>query len=80
MEEAALASVLCSPDTTYGDVAGQMYILQAILPQKQFQLFQDVAAKGTYILKFPRSGRPAKRLFRFSFVEGSIYLTWSEWS
>ena len=26
--------------------------------------------------KYPRSGRPAKKLFRFSFVEGKIYLTW----
>ena len=27
-------------------------------------------------MKFPRQGRPAKKLFRFSFVEGNIYLTW----
>jgi len=27
-EEQALSNVLCSPDTTYGDVAGQMFIVQ----------------------------------------------------
>ena len=27
-------------------------------------------------MKYPRSGRPAKKTFRFSFVEGNIYLTW----
>ncbi len=76
LEEAALAHVLCSPDTTYGDVAGQMYVVQAVLPQKLFQLFQILAAQGAQITKYPRSGRPAKKLFRFSFVEGTIYLTW----
>jgi len=28
------------------------------------------------VTKYPRSGRPAKKLFRTSFVEGRIYLTW----
>ena len=27
LEEAALAHVLCSPDTSYGDVAGQMFVV-----------------------------------------------------
>ena len=31
---------------------------------------------GATVTKYPRSGRPAKKLFRFSFVEGKIYLTW----
>lgn len=76
LEEAALAHVLCSPDTTYGDVAGQMFIVQAILTERQFKLFQQLAAQGTQIIKYPRTGRPAKKHFRFSFVEGNIYLTW----
>lgn len=76
LEEAALAHVLCSPDTTYGDVAGQMFIVQAILPDRQFKVFQQLAAQGTTIIKYPRTGRPAKKHFRFSFVEGNIYLTW----
>ena len=29
LEEAALAHVLCSPDTSYGDVAGQMFVVSA---------------------------------------------------
>ena len=76
LEEAALAHVLCSPDTSYGDVAGQMFIVQSILPSKLFSLFQQLASQGAQIVKYPRQGRPAKKLFRFSFVDGNIYLTW----
>ena len=76
LEEAALAHVLCSPDTSYGDVAGQMFVVQALISPKQFMLFQQLAAQGATVVKYPRSGRPAKKLFRFSFVEGNIYLTW----
>ena len=45
LEEAALAHVLCSPDTTYGDVAGQMYVVEEIVSKEQFDLFQQLAAK-----------------------------------
>jgi len=76
LEEAQLAHVLCSPDTTYGDVAGQMYVVQEIVSPAQFELFQTLAAKGITVTKYPRTGRPAKKMFRFSFVEGNIYLTW----
>jgi hypothetical protein len=76
LEEAALAHVLCSPDTSYGDVAGQMFVVQALIPPAQFALFQQLAAVGATVVKYPRSGRPAKKTFRFSFVEGNIYLTW----
>lgn len=76
LEEAALAHVLCSPNTTYGDVAGQMFVVQAVVTPEQFTLFQQLAAQGAQVVKHPRSGRPAKKLFRFSFVEGNIYLTW----
>ena len=31
---------------------------------------------GAMVTKYPRTGRPTKKLFRFSFVEGRIYLTW----
>lgn len=76
LEEAALAHVLCSPDTSYGDVAGQMFVVQALIPAPQFALFQQLAAQGAQVVKYPRQGRPAKKAFRFSFVEGNIYLTW----
>lgn len=76
LEEAALAHVLCSPDTTYGDVAGQMMVVQSIVTPELYTLFQDLAAKGAQITKCPRTGRPAKKMFRFSFVEGAIFLTW----
>jgi hypothetical protein len=76
LEEAALAHILCSPDTTYGDVAGQMFVVQSILTPSLFHLFNKLATEGIFVVKYPRTGRPAKKLFRFSFVEGNIYLTW----
>ena len=36
----------------------------------------STTTSGATVTKYPRSGRPAKKLFRFSFVEGKIYLTW----
>lgn len=53
-----------------------MFIVQAILTPKLFALFQQLASQGAQVIKYPRQGRPAKKLFRFSFVEGNIYLTW----
>lgn len=76
LEEAALAHILCSPDTTYGDVAGQMFVVQNLLSPELNALFNHLATEGQYITKYPRQGRPAKKMFRFSFVEGNIYLTW----
>lgn len=77
LEEAALAHVMCSPDTSYGDVAGQMFVVQALVGrQETYALFQRLASHGVQVTKYPRSGRPAKKTFRVSFVEGSIYLTW----
>ncbi len=68
--------MLCSPDTTYGDVAGQMFVVQAITSNEQFQLFQRVCAEGGVLVKYPRTGKASKKNFRFSFVEGKIFLTW----
>ena len=60
LEEAALAHVLCSPETTYGDVAGQMYIVQAIVEEPQFALFQELSARGARNVKCPRSRPPCQ--------------------
>lgn len=77
LEEAALAHVLCSPETSYGDVAGQMFVVQALVSRPAlFTLFQKLTAQGMSIAKVPSSGQISKKLFRFSFVEGSIYFTW----
>ena len=47
MEEAALAHVLCSPETSYGDVAGQMFIVQSIVKNPSlFSMFQKLSAQG----------------------------------
>lgn len=76
LEEAALSHILCSPGTTYGDVAGQMFTVQAMVNASLYALFSTLCSNGSLATKYPRSGRPSKKLFRFSFVEGSIYLTW----
>lgn len=76
LEENALAHVLCSTETTYGDVAGQMFTVQEIVNNDQFALFQTLASKGITVTKYPRMGRPGRKVFRLSFVEGYIYLTW----
>lgn len=76
LEENALAHVLCSTETSYGDVAGQMFTVQEIVSKEQFLLFQKLAASGITVVKYPRMGRPARKVFRLSFVEGCIYLTW----
>ena len=62
LEEAALAHVLCSSETTYGDVAGQMFVVQAIVSPSQFELFQELSAKGANITKCPRSGGHPKAI------------------
>lgn len=76
LEENALAHVLCSTETSYGDVAGQMFTVQEIVEPDKFSLFQKLAATGITVTKYPRMGRPARKVFRLSFVEGFIYLTW----
>lgn len=76
LEENALAHVLCSTETSYGDVAGQMFTVQEIVEPDKFTLFQKLAAAGITVTKYPRMGRPARKVFRLSFVEGYIYLTW----
>lgn len=76
LEESALAHVLCSTETSYGDVAGQMFTVQEIVTKDKFLLFQKLAASGITVVKYPRMGRPARKVFRLSFVEGCIYLTW----
>lgn len=51
--------------------------MQAVLSPPLFTLFQTLASSGLDVVKYPRSGRPALRRFRFSFVEGGVYLTWA---
>jgi hypothetical protein len=103
LEEAALAHVLCSPETSYGDVAGQMFVVQAVAHQHElfagsssssqtqggvvsektapaagslYAMFQKLSTQGATVIKHPRTGNASKKVFRFSFVEGSVYLTW----
>jgi hypothetical protein len=76
-EEESLSHVLCSPDTSYGDVAAQMFVIEALVGRQELiNLFKRLASQGVMVTKYPRAGRPAKKLFRVSFVEGKIFLTW----
>jgi len=64
LEEAALAHVLCSPDTTYGDVAGQMYVVEEIVSKAQFELFQKLAARvSTYQISILLRKKPLATKF-----------------
>ena len=76
LEEATLAHVLCSPETTYGDVAGQIFIVKSIVSKDEFSIFQDLCSRGLYVTKHLQNGKKSKKLFRISFVDGNIYLTW----
>jgi hypothetical protein len=79
-DEAALENVMCSPDTTYGDVASQMYIAQDILSPEEFALFRRLTLEGVSAKKHALDQKPVVRMFRVSFVEGRIFLTWKEGS
>ena len=93
LEESILSNVLCSEGTHYYDIASQMFVMKSILqqtkqPQSQSQshsqsqpqlynLYKLLSSNGIEVIKCPRSGKPAKKMFRLSYVEGSIYLTWA---
>jgi hypothetical protein len=54
-----------------------MFVVQAIVPDPElFAMFQKLSAQGSNVIKYPRTGHASKKMFRFSYVEGSIYLTW----
>ena len=57
-EEAALAHVLCTPDTTYGDVASHMFVIQSTVSPALYAVFEEVCSKGISVTKFPRNGSP----------------------
>ena len=78
LEEAALAHVLCSPDTVYADVAGQMFVVQALTTPHQFSLFQGLASQGSSVIKYPRQGsiRPEQDVEQpYHIVSSSFNLT-----
>jgi len=78
MEKAILASVMCTKGTTYVDVAVQMYTVQAVLSEEEFQLYQRLTSGEVELVKHAMSSKPAKKKFRLSFVNGALYLTWGD--
>jgi hypothetical protein len=53
-----------------------MFVIQSMVKPEMYALFETICSKGVQVIKFPRTGSAAKKHFRFSFVEGSIYFTW----
>lgn len=54
-----------------------MFVIEAMLNDNNlYQLFLKLTSTGLQITKYPRSGRPARKTFRVSFVEGKIFFTW----
>ena len=68
------ASVLCTPDMTYATMAATMYTIRAKLDDEQYALFEKLTSDGVHVMKHPRSGRPQKKLFQLSLVQGDMYL------
>lgn len=56
LEEAAVSHILCTPDTTYGEVAGHMFVMQGISSEDEYLLFQKLIQKGHHVIKLPRLG------------------------
>jgi len=78
MEKAILASVMCTKGTTYVDVAVQMYTVQAVLSEAEFQLYQKLTSGEVELVKHAARAKPARKRFRLSFVSGALYLTWED--
>ena len=57
-----------------------MYTIRAALAADEYALFESLTTDGVYVLKHPRSGRPSKKKFFLSLVQGEsylyMYLTW----
>jgi len=78
MEKTILASVMCTKGTTYVDVAVQMYTVQAVLGEEEFQLYQKLTSGEVELIKHAARVKPSKKKFRISFVSGALYLTWED--
>ena len=68
------SSVLCTPDMTYSTMAATMYSIRELLGDPEYALFEKLTADGVTVMKHPRTGRPQKKLFQLSLVQGDMYL------
>ena len=67
--------VLCSPNTIYTAMAATMYTIRSTLAEAEYDLFEKLTTSGVTVLKHPfRSGRPTKKRFQLSLVQGDMYL------
>jgi hypothetical protein len=73
-QEDTPSSVLCTPDMTYSTMAATMYSIRELLGEREYALFENLTASGVSVLKYPRTGRPQKKLFQLSLVQGDMYL------
>ena len=52
-----------------------MYTIRATLAEKEYALFEALTTTGVSVTKHPfRSGRPSKKTFQLSLVQGDMYL------
>lgn len=68
------SSVLCTSDMTYATMAATMYTIRMCLQPAEYSLFELLTSEGVMVLKHPRTGRPQKKLFQLSLVQGEMYL------
>ena len=67
--------LLCSPNTIYTAMAATMYTIRSTLAEREYDLFEKLTTAGVTVLKHPfRSGRPTKKRFQLSLVQGDMYL------
>ena len=56
-------------------MAATMYTIRATLAEKEYALFEALTTTGVSVTKHPfRSGRPSKKTFQLSLVQGDMYL------
>mmetsp|Transcript_20151 Transcript_20151/g.24982 ORF Transcript_20151/g.24982 Transcript_20151/m.24982 type:complete len:192 (-) Transcript_20151:1545-2120(-) len=66
---------LSSPSTTYTAMAATMYTVRGRLAPAEYSLFEQLTTQGAVVLKHPfRTGRPQKKRFQLSLVQGDMYL------
>lgn len=73
--EGDASAILCSANAIYTAMAATMYTIRATLDNDAYGLFEQLTTDGVVVLKHPfRSGRPQKKQFQLSLVQGDLYL------
>lgn len=71
------SDILCAPNAIYTAMAAAMYTIRATLSEDEYALFEKLTTDGVVVAKKPfrsPSGRPQKKRFQLSLVQGELYL------